>query len=163
MRELDTTPRRGTGRGVRAVVAARTWIGTPVVWEASLKGKGCDCRGLVAGVARDNGWPEGAALEASVKAYSRNISEAQLMAGLDRLFDRVDSLAGAASLIEGDVLGFTVDRKMQHLGIYAGDGRMIHAYMTSPSLVIEVPMGTYWINRLAGAWRWRDIAEPGNG
>ncbi len=37
----------------RAVVAeARTWIGTPYRHQASLKGVGCDCLGLVRGIFR---------------------------------------------------------------------------------------------------------------
>ncbi|MGL4975880.1 MAG: peptidase P60, partial [Bosea sp. (in: a-proteobacteria)] len=33
--------------------AARDWIGTPYLHQASLKGVGCDCLGLVRGVWRD--------------------------------------------------------------------------------------------------------------
>ncbi len=35
------------------VEAARGWIGTPYLHQASLKGVGCDCLGLVRGVWRD--------------------------------------------------------------------------------------------------------------
>lgn len=140
-------------KGLNAVKEAREWIGTPVVWEASLKGKGCDCRGLVAGVARELGWPEGSAFEASVGAYARNIDEAKLTAGLDRLLRRVRP----DMMHKGDVLGFTIKGKMQHLGIFAGEGRMVHAYMTPPSKVVEVPLGVYWTNRLAGVWRWKSL------
>jgi NlpC/P60 family putative phage cell wall peptidase len=34
------------------VVATRDWIGTPYQHQASLKGVGCDCLGLVRGVWR---------------------------------------------------------------------------------------------------------------
>jgi NlpC/P60 family putative phage cell wall peptidase len=37
----------------RAVATARTWIGTPYVHQASVKGVGCDCLGLLRGVWRE--------------------------------------------------------------------------------------------------------------
>ncbi len=36
-----------------AVAAARAWIGTPYVHQASVKGVGCDCLGLLRGVWRE--------------------------------------------------------------------------------------------------------------
>lgn len=38
---------------VRVVEIARRWIGTPYHHQASLKGVGCDCLGLVRGVYRE--------------------------------------------------------------------------------------------------------------
>lgn len=152
-------------RGRLALATAREWIGTPVRWEASLKGVGCDCRGLLAGVARERGWPEGDAFEAGVAGYSRRIDEAALTAGLDRLFDRVEPAAADA----GDVLAFRIKGKVQHLAIHAGGNRMVHAYMTPPAQVVEVQLVDFWMRRLAGAWRWREIGAhsaiggPGNG
>ena len=42
-----------TDRGTRLVAAARGWIGTPYVHQASCKGAGADCLGLVRGVWRE--------------------------------------------------------------------------------------------------------------
>lgn len=36
----------------RALIEARTWLGTPYQHQSSLKGVGCDCLGLVRGVWR---------------------------------------------------------------------------------------------------------------
>ena len=36
----------------QALAEARTWLGTPYQHQASLKGAGCDCLGLVRGVWR---------------------------------------------------------------------------------------------------------------
>ena len=136
-------------RGEKAVAEAREWIGTPVVWEASLKGIGCDCRGLVAGVARELGWPEGSAFEAGIVGYSRRIDGEQLVAGLDRLFDRVEKPE------PGDILAFRIWKTVQHLAIHNGE-RMIHAYLGEPAQVVSVPIDHHWQKRLAGIWRWRD-------
>ncbi len=37
----------------RIVAIARSWIGTPYVHQASLKGAGCDCLGLIRGIWRE--------------------------------------------------------------------------------------------------------------
>ena len=41
-----------SGAGARAVAAARLWLGTPYVHQASARGAGSDCLGLVRGVWR---------------------------------------------------------------------------------------------------------------
>jgi NlpC/P60 family putative phage cell wall peptidase len=50
----------GTPYGTIVVAAARSWIGTPYRHQASLKGVGCDCLGLLRGVRREvmGGEPE---------------------------------------------------------------------------------------------------------
>ena len=130
--------------------AAREWIGTPFHWEASVKGVGCDCRGLLAGVARDCGRPEANEIEARVVGYSRRIDEAALVAGLDRLFR---SRKGEPKA--GDVLAFRIRDKVQHLGIMVTGGRFVHAYSLDPRQVIETPLAGLWLDRLAGVWGWR--------
>lgn len=143
--------------------AARLWLGTPFRWEASLRGVGCDCRGLVAGVARDCGRLEAASVEAGVVGYSRRIDEAALLAGLDRLFARRPD--GEAPE-PGDVLALALRYKVsgrilfkvQHLALAAPDpARMIHAYARDPAQVVEVPIATFQHGQVAGVWRWRDV------
>jgi NlpC/P60 family putative phage cell wall peptidase len=140
---------------------AREWLGTPFHWEASVKGVGCDCRGLLAGVARELGRPEAAAIEANLVGYSRRIDEVALLAGLDRLFD---PRSAAPEL--GDVLAFRIpvlrSRKVQHLGLYAGNDRVIHAYSRDPAQVIESPIAGMAAQaiELAGVWRWKPLHHP---
>ena len=145
------------GRGAQALATAREWLGTPVRWEASLKGVGCDCRGLLAGVCRENGWPEGDSLWGTMVGYSRRVDERVFLEGLDRLFLRVWPTAPLleAKPLAGDILAFRIKGRAQHLAIATGDGRMVHAYQTTPAQVIEQDIGTFWGNRLAGVWTWR--------
>jgi NlpC/P60 family putative phage cell wall peptidase len=56
----------------RIVAEARSWIGTPYHHQASLKGVGCDCIGLVRGIWRAAIGPEPEAMP----AYSRDWGEA---------------------------------------------------------------------------------------
>lgn len=148
--------------GVLIANAARSWVGTPFVWEASLKGVGADCRGVLSGIARECGRPEAAEVEARLVGYTRNIDQDALIAGLDRLFDRValDPEPRVFDLRSGDVLGFRIQRRLQHLGIYTGNGTrhmMVHAYSGTPAQVIETALGSFWMGRLAGVWRWRSV------
>lgn len=158
-------PELGQDIGELVLEAARGWIGTPVKWEQSLKRVGCDCRGLVAGAARDVGLPVAREIEARIGGYAGRIREDELLAGLARLFDPVELTARRT----GDVLAFRYPARhgrremtVQHLAICAGaiaagtNGRMVHAYMGEPALVLEVPIDRFWTRRLHSAWRWRE-------
>jgi len=145
-------------RGELVLAAGRTWLRTPFHWEASLKGVGADCKGLLGGAARECGFPEGNTMEAVLVGYARHIDEAKLLAGLDRLFDRVPCDLGQAE--PGDVLAFRIRDRVQHLGLYGGDGTrhtVLHAYSGNPSMVLEMPLERMWTKRLAGVWRWREL------
>ena len=54
----------------RIVRAARGWLGTPYHDQASVKGVGCDCLGLIRGVWREVVGPEPKPVRASVMAIS---------------------------------------------------------------------------------------------
>ncbi|MES0824029.1 NlpC/P60 family protein [Ruegeria sp. SCP11] len=127
----------------------RSWLGTPYVHQASVKGAGTDCLGLLRGV-----WRALAGCEPeAVPTYSMDWSEPQ---GEERLWD-----AARRHLIEknlndlsaGDVLLFRMrdGRVAKHLGIISQTGpvpRFIHAY--SGYGVVE--------NALSDPWRRRAVA-----
>lgn len=133
------------------VAAARAWIGTPFAWGQSLKGVGCDCKGLIAGVARELGLPGADSFEAGYAGYGTRVPSDDLRAGLMRHLDPV------ADARPGDVLLINVNKRPQHLAIFAGGGRMIHTYSKGPMRVIEVPMGHVWTRAVDSAWRFREI------
>ena len=71
-------------RRAAVIAAARVWIGTPYRHQASLKGVGCDCLGLIRGVWRGlyggepeevpayaEGWAEAGAGEILAQAFGR--------------------------------------------------------------------------------------------
>jgi NlpC/P60 family putative phage cell wall peptidase len=153
--------------GQSVLAAARLWKGTPFAWEASLRGVGCDCRGLLAGAARDAGRPEAEEIEARLTGYARHVDDAVLLAGLDRLFAPVwpaaalpDAVLPPGLLQAGDVLAIRLKGKVQHLAIATGSGGMVHAYLGEPALVCEVPLSGFWQRRIAGVWRWKLQTEP---
>lgn len=129
---------------------AELWIGTPFRWQAQLRGIGCDCKGLVAGVARELGLPEANSVEAIAANYERRVPTNALRAGLARLFDRVDERQA------GDVLLIRVSGVAQHLAIAAPrDGapsRVIEAMCRGPQCVRPYRRSADEIDSI---WRWR--------
>jgi NlpC/P60 family putative phage cell wall peptidase len=129
------------------VAVARRWIGTPYVHQASSRGAGCDCLGLLRGV-----WREVIGAEPEpVPAYSMDWSEPQgderlWRAGLQHL--RSKRLEDAAP---GDVLLFRMREGSvaKHVGLQARTGAhasFVHAY--SGHGVIESALSTPWARRV---------------
>ncbi len=131
------------------VAEARGWLGTPYVHQASVKGAGADCLGLLRGVWRAvvGHEPE------QIPAYSMDWSEPQ---GEERMW-----AAARRNLVEREpdrlVLGCVLLFRMRdvgvakHLGILSATGavpRFIHAY--SGHGVVE--------NALSDPWRRRVVA-----
>lgn len=81
------------GGGAAIIAIARTWIGTPYVHQASVKGTGCDCLGLLRGVFRElhgeepetpppysPDWAEATGAETLYSALRRHLAEIELTA-----------------------------------------------------------------------------------
>lgn len=133
----------------KAIVAeAVEWLGTPYCHQASVKGVGTDCLGLLRGVWRATIGQEPQA----VPAYSQDWSEPQ----------RKEVLVAAAraylvekplsEMKQGDVLLFRMrtDRVAKHLGIVSMAGleaRFVHAY--SGHGVVESALSGPWKRRVA--------------
>jgi NlpC/P60 family putative phage cell wall peptidase len=94
----STSPQGG---GERIIAIARSWIGTPYVHQASLKGVGCDCLGLLRGVWRElrgeepedtppysADWAEATGVETLYMALKRHLTEiSPCDAGREALLD----------------------------------------------------------------------------
>lgn len=141
------------------VAAARLWLGTPYQHQASLRGVGCDCLGLVRGVWRavmgkepeqpppyqpdwaESGRGGGDAPEPLVEAASRHLCacpEAEIAPGAVLLFRWRPHLPA------------------KHLAILSVDGAMIHAH--DGASVCEVPFSPWWRRHLAASFRFPEIA-----
>jgi NlpC/P60 family putative phage cell wall peptidase len=143
-------------RAEAIVEAARGWIGTPYRHQASCRGAGSDCLGLLRGV-----WREVVGREPeAVPSYSRDWSEPgrseDLLAAAGRHLLGLTREAAEP----GDVLVLRMrDRSVaKHVGILArspaGDATLIHAY--SGHGVVESPLTPAWSRRVAGAFRFPD-------
>ncbi|QEW19799.1 putative endopeptidase Spr precursor [Marinibacterium anthonyi] len=127
------------------VAAARGWIGTPYRHQASCRGAGTDCLGLIRGIWREVLGPE----PVSVPAYSMDWSEPQ---GEERLWHAALSYLVAKPLDQvaaGDVILFRMraGAVAKHLGLVSiPHERFIHAYNRRG--VIESPLSAPWARRI---------------
>jgi cell wall-associated NlpC family hydrolase len=140
-------------RGELVAAEAREWLGTKFVWQASCKGVGCDCKGLLWGVARELGFPEAESLYAKVSDYSptRPVPSALLKQGFAEIFDPVDEIQ------LGDVLLLKIGGKASHIAIVSADDRAIHAQIGSKDWVKEASLRPLLkMFPLDSAWRWRE-------
>ncbi len=138
-------------RGNRAVQAARGWLGTPYRHQASCRGAGADCLGLVRGVWRELYGEEPEA----TPPYSADWAEPQRdevlwRAALRHLRERHDG-----EIAPGNVLLFRMrDGSIaKHLGIAAEVGTQasfIHAY--SGHDVTESPLSAPWRRRIVAVF-----------
>lgn len=132
------------------VAAARGWIGTPYLHQASVKGAGADCLGLLRGV-----WREvyGAEPEA-VPAYSQDWSEPQRDEVLWRAAGR-HLRVKSGELAVADVVLFRMrdGSVAKHLGIVSAIGdcaTFIHSY--SGHGVVESALTDPWRRRIVAAF-----------
>ncbi|MBI1204012.1 MAG: peptidase P60 [Rhodopseudomonas sp.] len=139
-----------------AIVAeTRGWIGTPYRHQASLKGIGCDCLGLVRGVWRGviGDEPERA------PAYAPDWAEA---AGGEPLAEaaarHLVSIAGDACR-EGDVLLFRWRQHLpaKHAAIVTAPDSIVHAH--DGAAVAEVALAPWWRRRIAYAFRFPGVND----
>ncbi|MYZ50338.1 NlpC/P60 family protein [Propylenella binzhouense] len=134
---------------IEIVAAARGWIGTPYRHQASLRGVGCDCLGLVRGV-----WREVLGTEAETPpAYTPDWAEANKRETLAEAAGRHVAAIAIGEAEAGDLVLFRWRRDMpaKHVAILSGGGRMIHAQQGAA--VAEVPLSDWWRRRAAFAFR----------
>lgn len=138
---------RVTGPEARIVAAARGWIGTPYVHQASRKGAGTDCLGLLRGV-----WREvlGAEPEA-VPPYTADWSEAGRREELRAAAERCLWPVAPGQEGPGQVLLFRMraGAVAKHLGISvpgAEGESFVHAYTGHG--VVESPLSAPWARRI---------------
>jgi NlpC/P60 family putative phage cell wall peptidase len=139
----------------RVVAEALTWLGTPYRHQASLKGVGCDCLGLVRGVWRALYGGEPEAMPAYTPDWAEARGEETLAAAAARHMTAIAIDAAGA----GDVLLFRwrANLPAKHAGILiAGsapgdDGRFIHAHQGAA--VALATLSPWWRRRTAFAFR----------
>jgi NlpC/P60 family putative phage cell wall peptidase len=148
-------PRAVTRAGI--VAAARSWIGTPYRHQASLKGAGCDCLGLVRGVWRELYGREPEAPPPYRAEWAETGGEETLLAAARRhLVER--PLSGVAP---GDVLLFRMapGACVKHCAIVSDVGgprpKIVHAYWGRAA--VESWLGPWWGARVAARFEFPSL------
>ena len=151
----ESIPRHSADDVVRM---ARAWIGTPYHHQASTRGVGADCLGLVRGVWRDlfgcdaeeppadsRDWAEAAGRETLLEAARRHLTEIEAQ----------DARAGDVA-----VFRLRAGAMAKHAGILTGAATMIHAM--EGCVAAEVALGRWWRRRLVAAFRFPSISARGS-
>ena len=131
------------------VALAKGWLGTPYLHQASLKGAGCDCLGLIRGVWRERFGSEPELPPAYAPSWAEaGLEETLANAGRRHLIE-IPPLVFAA----GDVLLFRWKPHLpaKHAGIAIDRTRMIHAQ--DGASVCEADLNGWWLRRLAFTFR----------
>jgi NlpC/P60 family putative phage cell wall peptidase len=131
------------------VAEARRWLDTPFLHQGRVRGRGCDCAGLLVGVARSLGYDP-----IDLKAYSTIPDSAMLVQIMNRQVIRVPvEEAGPGDLV---LMSFS---EPQHYGILtpASDdlpnGGVIHAYNKGKRRVVETGLNERMRRMIRYAWR----------
>ena len=133
------------------VAEARRWIGTPYRHQASVRGAGCDCLGLLRGV-----WRAMLGDEPEVPPpYSMDWDEVGGREVLQSAADRHLVAQDRAKMAPGDVILFRMRDGMvaKHVGLCSIAGEQaafVHAYARHG--VIESPLSAPWRRRIAGVY-----------
>jgi cell wall-associated NlpC family hydrolase len=132
------------------IACARGWVDTPFRHQAQRKGVGCDCKGLIVGVAAELGLPEAQSLAALDRVYSASFSGRRMYDGLAATLTRV------AEALPGDLLAILIARDPypRHLAFLTERETIIHSYGAGVGRVAEVPRG-HW--RVHTAWTWPSL------
>ena len=133
VRVLDAAAPRPTGSGEDLVAAARKFMGAPYLW-GGMSPLGVDCSGLMS------------------RAYAVNGIDLLRDAGIQMTDPRAIPVE-RADLQPGDLLFFGA-KKITHVGMYAGDGRFIHATTHERPMVQESRLDDpHWTALYRGARR----------
>jgi len=129
----------------RAIAAARGWLGTPYHDQASMRGVGCDCLGLVRGVWRELYGPE----PLPIPPYSRDWGETGTREPLAEAARQVMPEIPVADATPGALILFRMrtGAVAKHCGIVTAPDRFVHAYERTG--VVEVPLDAPWRRRIA--------------
>lgn len=105
---VQTTPTSATATGNTIADAAQKYIGTPYVWGGeSMSEGGMDCSGFVYNALKDAGYDVGRTTAQGYRSYGTSI--------------------GKADMQPGDLIFYGKNGEASHIGIYIGNGKMVHS------------------------------------
>ena len=122
------------GGKVQAVLQrALALMGTPYRWGGTSPDRGFDCSGLVGYVFR------------SIGIDLPRVSRAMANEGV--------AITDRTALAEGDLVFFGRRGRVDHVGIYVGDGKFLHAPRTGRDVTVSSLTSGYWAQKYMEARR----------
>ncbi|MEO1037932.1 MAG: NlpC/P60 family protein [Pseudomonadota bacterium] len=143
----------------RVVEEARAWIGTPYRHQASRRGVGADCLGLVRGVWRSLYGAEPAPVPDYTADWAGRVGNEPLLEAAARNFTSVEPVAAQP----GDLLVFRpfANGPAKHCAVMSAPGRMIHA--VHGRCVCETVFARWWERRTAGVFSFPEFPHSKDG
>lgn len=137
------------------IAAARLWLGTPYVHQASCLGVGCDCLGLIRGVWRTLYGEE----PEKIPNYSADWAESKGGETLHDAAARWMTSVDKNHIEPGDILLFRWRKNLpaKHVAILSSSSQFIHACEGLP--VSEVSFSNWWQRRIAYAFKFSFLIE----
>lgn len=137
------------------VRAARGWAGTPYHHQASLRGVGTDCLGLVRGVFRELTGAETEAPPAYTRDWAEATGEETMLLAARRHF--VETTPADAR--PGDVLIFRLRSRAvaKHAGILVTALTFVHA--AEGAAACEVALSAWWRRRIAAVFSFPGVID----
>lgn len=122
------------GRIKSMLQRALALLGTPYRWGGTSPDNGFDCSGLVGYVFRN-------ALGIELPRVSQEMAKSGQL------------ISDRAALTEGDLVFFGRKGRVDHVGIYLGEGRFVHAPSTGKDVMVSSLDTGYWGNKFLSARR----------
>ena len=137
------------------VACARDWVGTPYRHQASLKGIGTDCLGLLRGVWRTHFDDEPECIQPYTPDWAEIGCQDTLLEAARRHL--IETVIGSAQ--PGDVLLFrmALGCPTKHCAIMSGTDRIVHAYWGRA--VVETRLVPWWRCRIAAAFCFPEVED----
>lgn len=134
---------------------ARDWIGTPYQHQASAKGAGCDCLGLIRGVWRALYGAEPEMAPPYTPDWAERVGEETLRDAAQRHLAEIPISAAAP----GDLLLFRMhaEAPAKHAAILDEGELLIHAYWGRA--VVQSRFAPWWRTRCAFAFSFPGVAS----
>lgn len=130
------------------IIEARKWIGTPYIHQGRLINKGCDCVGLIIGIAKKLNISS-----FNYTAYDRQ-PDPDIMGKL-LTENLIKSNRNKQNLLHADILWIKFGKHPQHLAIVTDLG-IIHSYSVVGK-VVEHRIDNKWQKRIVGIFRYPNI------
>jgi cell wall-associated NlpC family hydrolase len=125
---------QGDGKVKNVLQKALALLGTPYRWGGTDPEKGFDCSGLVGYVFRN-------ALGIELPRVSRDMAK------------NGELITDRAQLAAGDLVFFGLKGRVNHVGIYVGEGRFVHAPSRGKDVTVSSLEQGYWSGRFLSARR----------
>ena len=129
-------PQESGGKVQTVLKRALTLLGTPYRWGGTSPDSGFDCSGLVGYVFRT-------ALGIELPRVSRDMASK----------DDAELISDREALKQGDLVFFGRKGRVNHVGIYVGEGRFLHSPSTGKDVRVDSLVTGYWSAKFMQARR----------